>query len=449
MRFTRFNSDHLASALLIGMLAICFVIPAFSAPPDQRLMSVHQGSGASGQIISPWQTDNVTWLITTNAGRPFGRASGGIIGDYFYVFGSMDVSIAQAYNWSTEHWQTVSEAPLGNCNWCGVSTGSDIYLIGRYAAYTFGNEVQKFTQVAGGPDGTWSTVADYPLTAAGIAADWDGSNYIYAAGGSDLVEVFDNAYRYDISGDEWTEIASLPIPMTYHGGAFLDGRFHVVGGVEGGGIAHYAYDPGGDEWTQSADLPTPNYFALFNLSASDDYLLSIGGGGGYGEWPATNAVQLYDPDDDEWFQETPTPAARGLNTAEWTPSGEVINTGGFYEWIYFQQAWIGSGFPGGSSWSAVSGCESSLKPDDFQFYPAAPNPFNPETVLSFRIAAEGRATLVIYDSGGREIARLLDRDFTAGLHSVSCSFAGNSSGLYFARLTAGDNYLCQKLVYVK
>ena len=434
------------------LAAVMVTIPfltAFSAPPDQRMISMHEGYGPSEQIISPGQTDNVTWLITTNAGRPFGRASGGIIGDYFYIFGSMDLSIGQAYNWNTEHWQTVTEPPLGNCNWCGVSTGDVIYLIGRYAAYTFGSEVQKFTVTGTGPDGTWSTVADYPLAASGIAADWDGGNYIYAAGGSDLVEIFDNAYRYDITADEWSEIASLPIPMTYHGGAFLEGRFHVVGGIEGGGVTHYAYDPASDEWSQLAGLPTPNYFALFSLSASDDYLLSVGGGGGYGDWPAVNAVQLYDPENDEWFQETPTPATRGLNTAEWTPNGEVINAGGFYEWTFFQQAFIGTGFPDGSSWSGIETGEGRMIPEGFRCYPASPNPFNSETTLSFSLPDAEHVTLVIYNSAGREIARLLDREFPAGLHTAGYSCSGNSSGLYFAWLTAGERSSVQKLVYVR
>ena len=449
MKITRSNIYIPICGILTFLFMAVINNPVFSAPPDQRLTSAHQGCGASEMIISPWQTDDVSWMITTNAGLPFGRASGGAIGDHFYIFGAMDFSLGQAYNWTTEHWQTIPEPPLGNCNWCGVAADEDIYLIGRYAAYTFGSEVQKYTPIGEGPEGTWSNVADYPLAASGIAADWDGGNYIYAAGGSNLVEVFDEAYRYNIAADEWSEIASLPVPMTYHGGAFLEGKFHAAGGVEEGGVAHYVYDPSEDEWTQQADIPTPNYFALFNFFANEDYLFSIGGGGGYAAWPATNAVQLYDPDTDEWFQETPTLAMRGLNTADMMPNGEVLTAGGFFEWIYFQQAFIGSGFPTGGSYSGIGDNLESCIPAEMEFYPAWPNPFNPAAVLSFRLGSAGQVTLVIYDSSGREVSRVLDGSMPAGLHSVNYSLDGGSTGLYFARLTAGDKSFCQKLIFVK
>jgi len=400
-------------------------------------------------MLSPRSSDQVSWLAVANAGKAFGRASGGIIGDYYYVFGGMNLPLAQAYNWSTDHWELSTPPPFGSCNWCGVATDEAIYLIGRYCDYSFGDEVQKFTPVLNEPYGSWTTVADYPLALAGIAAAWDGDNYIYAGGGSDLNNIYPNAYRYDIASDEWTEIAPLPIAMTYHGGAFINGKFHVMGGIQEPSTAHYVYDPLTDSWASAAEMPIPNYFATFSLTQNETHIISVGGGGGYYVWPATNAVQFYDPITDLWFQETPLPITLGLNAATYAPDESLVSTGGFEEGFFYPYTFKGTGFSNGSAGLNNHKEAGESQPEGYAFHPAYPNPFNPEVHLSFTLPVSHQVKMVIVGMEGRVITQVAGGNYSAGTHEIPFQAGNLPSGVYIARLEAGSFRSAQKILFLK
>ena len=78
-----------------------------------------------------------------------------------------------------------------------------------------------------------------------------------------------------------------------------------------------------------------------------------------------------------------------------------------------------------------------------------PNPFNPSTTLRFDIAQAGNVSLIIYDLTGREVAKIIDGFQTAGSHSVTFDGINLASGLYFARLNAGNFSQTQKLLLLK
>ncbi len=72
-----------------------------------------------------------------------------------------------------------------------------------------------------------------------------------------------------------------------------------------------------------------------------------------------------------------------------------------------------------------------------------PNPFNPETIISFEIAVPGRVAIRIFDVGGRLIRTLTDRILPAGPHEIRWygeldSGARASSGVYFYRINYPD-----------
>jgi hypothetical protein len=84
-----------------------------------------------------------------------------------------------------------------------------------------------------------------------------------------------------------------------------------------------------------------------------------------------------------------------------------------------------------------------------------PNPFNPTTTIHFDLAREGHVTLRVYDVGGRLVRTLVDERMSAGFdHRVVWSGldeAGSpvASGIYFARLVAGEVTATRKLVMLK
>ena len=80
---------------------------------------------------------------------------------------------------------------------------------------------------------------------------------------------------------------------------------------------------------------------------------------------------------------------------------------------------------------------------------ASPNPFNPSTVLSFELRDAGFVELAVYDISGREVAALVEGFHPAGAYEVVFNASNLPSGVYFARLTAGDYSQTQKILLAK
>ncbi len=76
---------------------------------------------------------------------------------------------------------------------------------------------------------------------------------------------------------------------------------------------------------------------------------------------------------------------------------------------------------------------------DFALLGNYPNPFNPSTVIEFRIpAGSHQVVLDVIDAAGRLVQTLTDEQLIEGRYSVSFDAAGLTSGSYFARLRSGS-----------
>ncbi len=88
--------------------------------------------------------------------------------------------------------------------------------------------------------------------------------------------------------------------------------------------------------------------------------------------------------------------------------------------------------------------------------PNRPNPFNPTTTVSF-VVADGPSTRVlleVYDPAGRRVATLADRKMEPGERAVVWDGLDDegrrlASGVYFARLTVGDETDTAKMIMLK
>jgi hypothetical protein len=90
--------------------------------------------------------------------------------------------------------------------------------------------------------------------------------------------------------------------------------------------------------------------------------------------------------------------------------------------------------------AAVEGASSSQPPRFDPALRAQPNPFNPQTRLSFVLQARGHAALEIYDLQGRLVRQIEVGALPAGLHEIAWDGRGGggrplASGEYVIRLT--------------
>lgn len=78
-----------------------------------------------------------------------------------------------------------------------------------------------------------------------------------------------------------------------------------------------------------------------------------------------------------------------------------------------------------------------------------PNPFNPETKISFSLPKEMEITLEVFDLLGRSVTKLIDGKYQSGYHTVLFNAKGISSGVYIYRLTSGGFNQSKRFVLLK
>jgi hypothetical protein len=90
--------------------------------------------------------------------------------------------------------------------------------------------------------------------------------------------------------------------------------------------------------------------------------------------------------------------------------------------------------------TTASAIEDQMQiPQEYVLEQNYPNPFNPQTEIRFSLPAQGHAYLNIFDITGRKVAKLLDRDMSPGIHSVTwygkdVTGINIASGIYFYQL---------------
>lgn len=92
---------------------------------------------------------------------------------------------------------------------------------------------------------------------------------------------------------------------------------------------------------------------------------------------------------------------------------------------------------------------SDERPSGIQLHPNAPNPFNPETLISFEIPSEMQVELVVYNIVGQPVQTLVNGVFQAGLHRVSMHMQGLSSGVYVYSLVTPEGVIHRKMTLLK
>ncbi len=93
-------------------------------------------------------------------------------------------------------------------------------------------------------------------------------------------------------------------------------------------------------------------------------------------------------------------------------------------------------------------------PRDYSLGQNFPNPFNPQTTISFALPQAGRVRIVVYNVLGQAIKTLADDNFAAGTHKLvwdgtNASGASVSSGIYFYRIEANSYKASKKMILLK
>ncbi|MBR9975059.1 MAG: VWA domain-containing protein [Bacteroidetes bacterium] len=120
----------------------------------------------------------------------------------------------------------------------------------------------------------------------------------------------------------------------------------------------------------------------------------------------------------------------------------------------YDRCTLGGGQPVSHTWQVfvynTTGIEHPGLAQDLAILGNYPNPFNPGTVIEFRLP-EGRhdTRLDVLDAAGQLVRCLVSRSVDGGTHRVSFNAEGLPSGSYLVRLVAGDAVRSHRMLLVK
>ena len=83
-----------------------------------------------------------------------------------------------------------------------------------------------------------------------------------------------------------------------------------------------------------------------------------------------------------------------------------------------------------------------------------PNPFNPETTISFSVATEGNVVINIYNVKGQKVKNLVNGNFNTGMHSIIWNGLSDNgqkvgTGVYFYQMFTNDNVDVKRMLLLK
>jgi hypothetical protein len=122
---------------------------------------------------------------------------------------------------------------------------------------------------------------------------------------------------------------------------------------------------------------------------------------------------------------------------------------GHFEFGMFSKLWLEAACGDVGDWA-----DNTYAPKTFTLFQNQPNPFNPETKISYYLPKVCNAKLTVYNLLGQRIKTLFDGQQEKGLHTLiwdgrSDDGSQLSSGIYFYRIQAGNFVQSRKMVLMK
>ncbi len=423
------------------------------------------GDGSLDLMCANWCSDDVTVLLQSPSGGP---------DDGYYT----EVASMPTSRWDMEAFS------YGDYIYCfaGVSGDEGSVEYGVYR-YDVTHDLWEIT------DST--TFAGWAIYSALIGDD------VYFAGGGIVAGWFkDSVFRYNIPTGQVDTLTNLPEPLI-NGHAFNDeGRFHLLGGHNGGApySANYIYNPATSLWSSEPFLPAG--LESYGL-AQFDTLVHLIGGRGLGGYPSSDINLVYNTRSHSYSYKTPMPthtrdAACAILDSEiyvfGGRSGNVpaMDTVQIYDpvtdtWrdgppLPFPNAWMnavthgesiyligGNDFVNGTDRvfrfspslpTAVRDVDEGGLPTTYVLGQNYPNPFNPSTQIAFELPTRSQVTLTVYNVLGQQVATLVNEQLSAGSYVTewngrSLSGVQVSSGIYFYRLQTESFTQAKKMILLK
>ena len=88
-------------------------------------------------------------------------------------------------------------------------------------------------------------------------------------------------------------------------------------------------------------------------------------------------------------------------------------------------------------------------PSNFHLYQNYPNPFSSNTQIDYEIQEKSLVEYCVYDKFGKRYATLVHENKLPGKHTIRFNGSNMKNGVYFYRLTTGNQYQVKKMLLIK
>ena len=100
------------------------------------------------------------------------------------------------------------------------------------------------------------------------------------------------------------------------------------------------------------------------------------------------------------------------------------------------------------SWTDLEN-NATIIPSKFEIINLYPNPFNPQINIEYNLPTTSNVSVSIYNVKGQEITKLVDSIQSTGYHKVTWFATNQNSGIYFVQITADNDVINRKMMYLK
>ncbi len=234
-------------------------------------------------------------------------------------------------------------------------------------------------------------------------------------------------YRSSDNGNSWTLLNSS---ISIIRGLDFNSNGHIFVGSSGDGI--FRSTDNGDSWTKTSNGLSNQNVQSIVINSNDRIFASTYGGG----------VFQSSDNGTSWSK-----VNSGLTNSNAWPlalnSSEFLFVGTYGGGVYI------------SSQNTVSVHENSNTiPNSFILSNNYPNPFNPNTTITFGLDSDSDVSVKIFNLSGKLISTLQNNFKTKGWHSITWNGTNDSGnkvggGIYFYQVIAGDFVQTKKMMLMK
>lgn len=401
--------------------------------------------------------------------------------NYFPLPAGIILVLTVFINLSFSQWIITNGPPEGNTFPAMASNAGNVY-VSNYG-YVMPLGIYRTTNNGG----DWSLMTPFNRVYYSIAAT---GSALFAGSDSGIYKSFDNGYSWTRMG-----MQSLKVISVYQYGNYL---------FAGTNAGIYRADTVGTSWISCGLTPqviygfTSNSTYLFAANFSDNgvpvYRTSNNGlnwteigtgyrplclasiGSSYVFEGSTQGLLRSTDNGNEWWHVTGTNVVirclmvkyntvfagtdNGLyvstnNGTNWEVRNEGLTSGvGITSFTIFGND-IYAGIDYSKVWKRPVSQITSLNenngsvPSGFYLYENYPNPFNPSTVIKFKVAEKSFVKVSVFDILSREVSVLVNENLAPGMYETYFSADNLPAGVYFCRLTAGEFSQTRRIALVK